>query len=442
MEPVDRATRARDRASLRAARGLVAGLLCLVTPWARADVPAAAEVEVLTLEAAVTRALGRNPAVSIVAEEIHRAEALVTQARAGALPSLAFNASYLRLDHDRVLNGRVISAANQVAASLSATLPLIAPQRWVQWSRSRDNLEVARMSAQEARRQLAITVARTYLALVAQHRVIEVAERARRTAEAHLSFARQRFSAGYGNRLDEVRAAQELATTAAQLQAAIGQLARLREALGVLVSSDGPVDASDALTLPALPTLEEALREGTSRRSDVLLGQVRIAAAEHAVRTGWADYAPALTANAQAFFQDPPTLTVPILGWQVFVGLTVPLYDGGLRYGQARERRIFAHQARLALDGGQRQIEGDVRAAWESLEHAEAARQEAREAARLAGEGLKLANLAYQAGATGNLEVIDAERRARDAETAAVVVEDAARQAQLDLLIASGRFAF
>lgn len=425
-----------------AAGYLMVSLLCLAASSARAETQAPAGVEVLTLESAVTRALGRNPTASIAAEEIHRAEAFVTQARAGALPSVAFNASYLRLDHDRVLNGRVISAANQVAASLSASLPLVAPQRWVQWSRSRDNLEVARMSVEEARRQLAITVARTYLTLVAQHRVVEVAERARRTAEAHLSFARQRFSAGYGNRIDEVRAAQELATSGSQLQAAIGQLARLREALGVLVSSDGPVDASDMLTLPAVPTLEEALRDGTTRRSDVLLGQARLAAAEHAVRTGWADYAPTLTANAQAYLQDPPTLTVPILGWQVFVALTLPLYDGGLRYGQARERRIFARQARLALDGGQRQIEGDVRAAWQSLEHAEAALQEAREAARLAGEGLKLANLAYQTGATGNLEVIDAERRARDAETAAVVVEDAARQAQLDLLIASGRFGF
>ena len=47
---------------------------------------------------------------------------------------------------------------------------------------------------------------------------------------------------------------------------------------------------------------------------------------------------------------------------------------------------------------------------------------------------------AYQAGATGNLEVIDAERRARDADNAAVVAEDAVRQARLDLLAATGHF--
>jgi outer membrane protein TolC len=39
-----------------------------------------------------------------------------------------------------------------------------------------------------------------------------------------------------------------------------------------------------------------------------------------------------------------------------------------------------------------------------------------------------------------HLEVIDAERQARDAETQAAIAEDAAREARLDLLAAAGRF--
>ena len=64
----------------------------------------------------------------------------------------------------------------------------------------------------------------------------------------------------------------------------------------------------------------------------------------------------------------------------------------------------------------------------------------ARDAARLAQRAMELANIAYQAGATTNLEVIDAARSARDADTAAAQAEDLARQARLDLLVASGRF--
>jgi outer membrane protein TolC len=48
--------------------------------------------------------------------------------------------------------------------------------------------------------------------------------------------------------------------------------------------------------------------------------------------------------------------------------------------------------------------------------------------------------LAYREGATNDLEVVDAERRARDADAAALIAEDTARQARIDLLSASGRF--
>ena len=53
---------------------------------------------------------------------------------------------------------------------------------------------------------------------------------------------------------------------------------------------------------------------------------------------------------------------------------------------------------------------------------------------------VRITDVAFRAGATTNLEVIDAQRRARDAETAAAVAEDRARQARLDLLVALGRF--
>ena len=58
----------------------------------------------------------------------------------------------------------------------------------------------------------------------------------------------------------------------------------------------------------------------------------------------------------------------------------------------------------------------------------------------MAREALELSQLAYRAGATSNIDVVDAERRARDAETDAAVAEDASRRARLDLLAAAGRY--
>ena len=62
------------------------------------------------------------------------------------------------------------------------------------------------------------------------------------------------------------------------------------------------------------------------------------------------------------------------------------------------------------------------------------------ERAQLANDAMRLADIAYRAGASTNLELIDAQRVARDAETQANLAENNERQAILDFLAASGRF--
>jgi outer membrane protein TolC len=185
--------------------------------------------------------------------------------------------------------------------------------------------------------------------------------------------------------------------------------------------------------------VEGALSDAAALRPDVRTARARVEATGRTLRDSWTDYLPSLVGVAQPFYQNPPTLTQPLTGWQAQVVLSLPLFDGGLRYGARRERSALADEARLQLDGVLRQARADVRSAAVAIRQADRALDAAREAARLADEALSLAQTAYREGASTNLEVIDAERRARDAATAVVVAEDAARQGRLDLLIASGR---
>jgi outer membrane protein TolC len=176
------------------------------------------------------------------------------------------------------------------------------------------------------------------------------------------------------------------------------------------------------------------------QRSDVLAQRQRVEITRKAVRDSYIDYLPVLAGVVQPFYQNPSTLTQPTTGWQAQLLLTLPLYDGGNRYGVAQEREALHAQAKIRLDATLRQASADVRIAFESIQRADAALTKAREAAKLSEEALDLSQVAYRAGATSNLEIIDAERRTLDAQTAAAVAEDAARQARLDLLAAAGRF--
>jgi outer membrane protein TolC len=396
-------------------------------------------LERLTFPQVIERALQRNAQIELANGDVRRAEAQVEQARAPSLPSLTGSGIYTRQDADRRLGDQVVSGRDQLSANLSAQVPLVAGQRWASWARASDNAASVRLGREETRRQVASGAARTYLAVVTQQRVVEVNERARVTAQAHLDFIRARLRGGLGTRLDEVRAAQELNAVISQLELAQSNLARAREALGVVVGADAPIDAEELGPLEA-PPLDAALKDARERRPDVKASEQRLEAAQRSVGLGWTDFLPTLSAVFQPFYQNPPNLVQPLTGWQAQLVLSLPLYDGGLRYGQQHEREAIASQAQVSLDATVRQARADVRGAFEALRRNDAALTAARDSARLAREALEMANLAYQAGATTNLEVIDAERRARDAATAAALAEDNARQARLDLLIASGRF--
>lgn len=421
---------------------LLALALCLAAPSvARADPPpaSASAIERVSFREAVARALARGPTLAVAQADLRRARALVEQARAASLPTVALNGVYTRLDDDRVLNGRVITGANTFAGNLQVVLPLVAPGAWGRWSRSGDGVDVAMRSVDEARRQLAASAARVYLSLASQHRIVATIERSRDNARAHVDFAHERVTGGVGTRLDEVRAAQDHAAATLQLANARATLARLQEALGVVTGSDRPLDGVDDAEVAATPEADAALTAAAGR-TDVRVAEARVAQAQHASRDSWLDYMPAITATFQPYAQDPASLVNPVTGWQLQVVLSAPLFDGGLRYGLAHERRALLEQARVTLDAVIRQARADVRGALAAITHADEALSAARESAALAHEALSLAEEAWRAGANTNLDVIDAQRRARDADAATHAAEDNAQQARLELLIAAGRF--
>ncbi len=397
--------------------------------------------EPVTFQDAVQHALSLHPAMRVAEQDAARALAQLDQARAPSLPSLSANGTFTRLDDDRRLADRLVLGKEQLSANVQLAVPLVNTPRWAQWYRAAKAADAARATADDVKRQVAVNAARAWLSVLAQRRVVLAATSARDAAKAHLDFASQRFAGGVGTRLDELRAAQEFAVSSTQLETALSSLVRAQETLGVVTGSEVPLDVvSEEPDFTGADTLPQSLEQVERARLDVKAARTRKETSEAATRTDWLDYLPLLNAVFQPFYQNPPSLTQPLTGWQLNVVLQLPLYEGGLRYGQAKERRANARTADAQLEGALRQARSEVRTAFEQVTHADLALGSARDAARLATESMELANVAYRAGATTNLEVIDAERRARDAEVQAVLAEDAARQARLDLLVASGRF--
>jgi outer membrane protein TolC len=424
---------------MRALRKVGPIALLLVSTVARAQTDDARPLPKVTWAEALDRAFKNNATVVVAAQEIERAEALVRQARGAWLPTLTGNGSLTRLNSSRYFGTTVTTPQNSWNANLLLNVPLISPLAWGNDAHAGDGRDLAKASAADVRRQLAVSVGRTYLTVLLQHREVEVAIRARDTAAAHYDYAHTRLTTGLGNGVDDARAEQELRTDEAQVKNAETALVRAQSALAILLSAEDLVDVADEVALGAAPTPDAALDDARARRSDVRALQARRTATEHLRRDDWLYYAPSLLGQAEAFEETASPLQ-PGSGWQASLILSVPLFDGGVRYGVQRERHAEDEEARVQLEGLLRQVSIEVRSAFTIVRNADESLKSSRAAVAAALMAATLADKSYKAGASTNIEVIDAERQARDAESQAALAEDAARQARLDLLVATGAF--
>jgi len=352
--------------------------------------------------------------------------------------------------------GQNIVPRSQLNTSLALSVPLLTPVRWAQRTQAADHVTVSQRSAADVRREVAVATAQAYLAIIAQKRVLELNERARDNARAHFEYADQRYQGGLGSRLNALRAQQELSSDEARVEDARLAVRRAQEALGVLVAADGPVDEGGE---PAFEVPVELLGAGVppggasrsaagpevagswiANRTDIRVAASRVFAAERVVRDSWRDYLPSVTTLFSPQVLSPSGLFSPSRSWSLSFVASVPIWEAGERRGRARERQAALDVVRAERAQLERQATSEVRAAQEAVRSTERAMARARAAAEQATEVLRITDVAFRAGATTNIEVIDAQRRARDAETAAAIAEDAVRRARLELLVATGRF--
>ncbi|HYN07218.1 MAG TPA: TolC family protein [Vicinamibacterales bacterium] len=387
---------------------------------------------------AIRRALDQNPTVAEATTNIMRAEALLQQARAFTLPLVSVGVTNATLDNARGFEGSVTQPRNQFSFAASASVPILSLARWATIDQSRDQIEVATRSTTDVRQSIAVAAASAYLSVIAARRQVEVDERALETARAHLDYAQKRFEGGAGSRLNQLRAAQEAASDQSRLEATRLALRTAQEALGVVLAASGPVDAGSEPVFDTTAPGSEA--EWIAARTDLQFQTAVQRAAERVVRDSWKDNVPTAAVSFDPLYLTPSGIFQPSRTWRLSISMTHALFEGGQRRANARLREVNRDQASLAFTGLQIQARSEVRLAQEAVQALDRALAGARQAAEHAMEVVKITTAAFEVGATTNLEVIDAQRSARDAETRSAQAEDAVRRAKLDLLVALGRF--
>ena len=405
--------------------------------------PPAEGLNAVTFHEAIAHAMAFESTASQAGLAVADAQAARLAARSALSPNVYLLGTYTRLDHDRGLSGgKLLASKDQINGQLNAIVPVIHGRRWADFREGGQQVQVAQRNYRDAQRTAAIAAAAAYLDVVTSKRQITVADQAVETGEAHYAIAQDRYRSGIGNRLDVLRADDALGESQVLQQTSLANVVASMERLGVVMGRNAPADVAEEWPerLDVSHDLAKDQGDHLYDRSDVALAYSQLLYAQQVRRDSWLDYVPNLIATGQFFGQDPPTTNYPHQGWQVQGLLTVPLFENGLRKGLREQRHANEHRAHLAFDRLERQARADARSSRTTLLRAENAVRAAQRRSQAAGENVALTARAYQRGTITSLEVVDAERRGRDAATAAAAAEDAVRRARLNFLVALGLF--
>ena len=417
-----------------------AALLALPALPATAQPAAGQPVLRVTFDQAVRMAIDRNPSVAGAAQGILQAQALLNEMTALARPTVAGAVTATFLDKGTSINGVTATARNQLSGTVALSVPLIVPVQWALRVQAADSERVARLAASDMRKQVAVSTAQACLSIVALRELLGADVRSRDVARAHYEYAKQLRVAGAGSRLNEVRAQQAVSADAALVESSQADLYKAQEALGVLLAADGPADLVDEPVLDVPASLDAAIASMASMRTDLLLLAGREKALARIVSDSWKDWLPSVSGLFTPEFDEPQTLFQRRFSWRAQVVATVPIFDSGYRKAVKAGRQSDLETARIAQNAAARQAFSDVRTARDALQAAERALGFARDAAEQARQVVEIVNVSFRVGASTNIEVIDAQRVARDADTSVALAEHDVRQAKLNLLVALGLF--
>jgi outer membrane protein TolC len=416
----------------------------------------------VTLEDALAKAVETSHRLAEARAREAGAQATVAVRQSAERPTVTASAGYTRTNH--VLPFSVPSpigvpllvypdVPNNYSTRLEMRWPIYTGGRTDALERAaRAEAEAVGAERQTAQADLRLEVTRAYWALVTARAGLDVLEQGVARSQAHVNDANQRFMAGLvppnevsSAAAQEARSRMMAIEARTQRDVTSAQLARL-----IGVSPDQPLEPTAALdnattTFPAAPLdvgpLVESARAARQERRALeqrvtAADAQRDAAAAGRLPTiqflGGVDYA---RPNAKIF----PRADVAQDSWDVGVGATWSLWDGGRTVAEVAQARAVSQAATERLAEFDSQLGVEVRQRALEVESAMASVAAASSGVTAAADARRVVDERYRAGVIAGTEVVDAEYALLQAQLDLTRAQAGVRLAEAQLTRALGR---
>ena len=391
--------------------------------------PTAGAPITITLQDALQRARLNDPQYRSAITDLGLAREDRVQARAGVLPNLNYNNSFIYTQGTGALpascatstlgcptskfiaNNGVHEYISQADVHQALSLTNVADYR-----RSSAALAQARAKAEIAARGLVVTVTQAYYGLVVAQRKYSTAQRAAAEAARFLDISQKLENGGEVARADVIKARIQSQQQQRDLQEAQLGMERSRLDLAVLLFPDFNQDfaiVDDLQTPEPLPSFAEVETAGKKNNPDLRAALAALEVANHEVTAAWGGLLPALSvdylygidSNQFALRTDG----VRNVGYSAVATLQIPIFSWGSDRSKLKQAELRRDQARVELTSAQRQLLSHLREFYGEAETARSEMESLASSAELAADSMRLTTLRYQAGESTVLEVVDAQ---------------------------------
>jgi outer membrane protein TolC len=427
---------------------LVAGLGCL----ALAGPAEAQSAAPLSFEEALGAAERAAESVAIARADVDRAQAQVTTARAGYLPTINGALVYQRTlasEFDDIMFGPVdpntpdlelpFGQPNNWRVNLNAAVPIFDGFRTSSAvSAAKGGVRVSELGVKSSRAMVVLQTAQAYFDAVLAERQVEIAEITLQQAEQTYKETELGFKQGTSPEFDLVRAEvvrdnQRTLLTQYKVQRDI-TLVALRRLIGVPLDRQlqltSRLDSNDIDQLLATARNAAGIAANNNRIAVAQAKEV-VGIREASVRLAKAAYFPILSAGTDLGFvdyQNTPFNSDWRTNWTLGVTLSLPIFDGFRREAQLRTSKAELASALAQLQQTSEISSVEVAQARASVEASQTQLETSMRTVKQAQRAYDIAELRFSQGASTHLEIVDARVQL---EQALLVQARAARDLRL-----------
>jgi outer membrane protein TolC len=285
---------------------------------------------------------------------------------------------------------------------------------------SRHVLDATRLSLDDARNLVALSIGYAYLACISDEANIANDEAQVASTKVSLDQANANHEAGTAPELDVLRARVDYQT---QQQALIrDQNAHEKDKLALARAVGLPLEQKFELVdrLPFAPLegiqADEALKVAYATRKDLQALQQQVKAAELSRKAATAERLPSVSFSGD-YGDIGPTLGNSHGTFDAVGSASVPIFEEAKLRGDAKQAQAQLNNQKAQLSDLRGQIDADIRDAFLDLESAAKQVEVARSNMQLAGQTLSDAQQRYGAGVSDNLAVVQAQASVAQADS-------------------------